>query len=96
MRTRLPSSAAMLSNNFDGARFAALRADHLDACSAPPDGPGIRVTCNLLGRAHDAIERMGKIRLRPSPDASAWRADAIPNSIYRSCRPWNEGGFWSD
>ena len=37
------------------------------------------------------------MRLAPAePDANARRADAIPNSIYRSYRPWNEGGFWSD
>src|SRR5262249_46246151 len=70
MRTRLPSSAAILSNNFDVARFAALRADHLDACSAPSDGLGIRVTCNLFGRAHDATGCMHG--LAPAePDASA-------------------------
>ena len=61
MRTRFPSSAAILSNNFDGARFADLTADHLDACSASSDGPGIRATCNLFGRAHDATGRMHEI-----------------------------------
>jgi hypothetical protein len=78
MRTRLRSSAAILSNNFDGARFAALRADHLDACSASSDGPGIRVTCNLFGRAHDATGRtheIGSGRARPERAASRRNPD---------------------
>jgi hypothetical protein len=95
MGTRLPSSAAMLSNKFDGARFAALRTDHLDACSAPSDGPVIRVTYNLLGRAHDATERMRKIALRPSPTrARREPTQSRTRSIAASDRG-TEGGFWS-
>ena len=95
MRTRLRSSAAILSNNFDGARFAALRADHLDACSASSDGPGIRVTCNLFGRAHDATGPMHEIG---SGRARRERAGEPTQSRSRSIAGGDRGtesGFWS-